>query len=654
MSHHGRGADPTRKTKDFKGTMLRLILWLKPERLRLNLILLFTALAVAGSVAAPKILGNATNIVFEGIFNSKMPAGVTKAQLIAGLKAQGKGDIASMVEAMNLNPGAGTDWNALAKTLGLVVAIYVASSVISFIAGLMMRIVVQNTGYRMRRQVQDKIDRVTLAYLDGSSRGDLLSRVTNDIDNITQTLMQTMTQLLTSILTLFGMLGMMFWISWQLALLTLIIIPFAMIIGGFVVKKAKPHFSAQWKATGQVSGVVEEAFTGQEVTTLYGLQEQFAQNFEAANSQVQQSTFKAQFFSSAMMPLMVLLSNLAYVMIAVAGGYKVASGTMTLGDVQAFIQYSRQFTQPLSTLASMASMLQSGAASAERVFEFLDAEELSDDVRTEQDRAAGAPHEDPAQDGKDLAVSFRDVDFSYVPGKPIITDLTLEVPRGHTVAIVGPTGAGKTTLVNLLMRFYEIDSGAIYVDGINTLDLKRDDLRSRIGMVLQDTWLFTGSIMENLAFGKVGATEEEVIAAAKATNVDRIIRSLPDGYQTHLDESGGGISNGERQLLTIARAFLADPQILILDEATSSVDTRTEVLVQHAMNKLRSGRTSFVIAHRLSTIRDADLIVVMENGNVVEQGTHRELLAANGAYRRLHDAQLNAGTEADTGEALMD
>ncbi|AOZ72180.1 multidrug ABC transporter ATP-binding protein [Boudabousia tangfeifanii] len=678
MSHGRPGADPTRKAKNFKGTVIRLLLWLKPERLRLNFILVLSTLAVAAQVAAPKILGNATNIVFEGIFNKRTPKGVTKEQMIAGLEAAGKTDIAKMLEPMNLNPGTGTDWSALAKVLLFVAGLYFLSSLLQWMSGFLMRIVVQNTGYTMRRQVQEKIDRVTLSYLDSSSRGDLLSRVTNDIDNITQTLMQTMTQLLSSILTLIGMLIMMFYISWSLALLTLIIVPLAIILGGLIMKQAGPYFSKQWRATGELSGIVEEAFTGQEVTTLYGLQEEFADRFADSNREVSHATFKAQFLSGLMQPLMSMLSNAAYVLVAVAGGFKVASGQMTLGDVQAFIQYSRQFTQPLTTLASMANMLQSGASSAERVFEFLDAPELTADTRDEQARTEGdqalrdagiinergqvlaaqptggteggqpaSANEQQVQNGK---VVFRDVNFSYVPGKPIITGLNLSVQPGQTVAIVGPTGAGKTTLVNLLMRFYEIDSGAIFVDGINTLDMTRDELRSRIGMVLQDTWLFTGTIMENLSFGKVGATEEEVIAAAKATSVDRIIRALPDGYETHLDDEGGGISNGERQLLTIARAFLSDPEILILDEATSSVDTRTEVLVQQAMGKLRSGRTSFVIAHRLSTIRDADLIVVMENGNVVEQGTHTELLARNGAYRHLHDAQLAVGDSEEVTE----
>ncbi|MBV7363403.1 ABC transporter ATP-binding protein/permease [Actinomycetaceae bacterium TAE3-ERU4] len=643
MSRHPQGIDPAQKSKNFKATVHRLITQLKPESLRLGIIIVLVTIAVGTSVAAPKLLGNATNLVFEGIFSQKIPAGTTQQQLVANLQAAGKTDVAKLVSSLHLTPGIGINWHALAIVLLLVLCLYFISSLLDWMAGYLIRTVVQNIGYDLRKRAQNKIDKVSLSYLDTTSRGDLLSRVSNDIDNITQTLLQTLVQLLHSVLSLLGMMVMMFVLSWQLALVTLLIIPLAFFLGGGVMKHAKPHFSAKWKTTGEISSIVEEAFSGHETTLLYGLEESFREEFARTNKESQEATFKAQFFSMSMMPLMSLLSNLAYVLVAVAGGLKVATGQMSLGDVQAFLQYSRQFTQPISNLASMANLIQSGSASAERVFEFLDAPELSEDTRKVDSVIPTEPAFDKDDKGKNLAVSFRNVTFSYEPGKPVIENLNLEVKRGQTVAIVGPTGAGKTTLVNLLMRFYEIESGNIYLGGKNTRDIPRDLLRSQFGMVLQDTWLFSGTIAQNIAFGKKGATEKEITQAAKATSVDRIIRALPDGYDTYIDSEGEGISNGERQLLTIARAFLSNPQILIIDEATSSVDTRTEVLVQKAMNTLRAGRTSFVIAHRLSTIRNADLIVVMENGNVVEQGTHEELMEKRGHYRNLHDAQLTYG-----------
>ncbi|OKL48728.1 ABC transporter ATP-binding protein [Boudabousia marimammalium] len=647
---------PSGGFKEFRGIMRRLAQNMRPERTGLIWFFILSLASIAMSSVAPMILGNATNLVFEGVFNQKAALGTTKEQLIAQYEADGQSQISQMLSAMDLHPGALFDWSGLLWLLGVVAVLYLLSALILFFSGLLARYAVLRTENRLRQKVQRKIDKLTLSYLDDSSRGDLLSRVTNDIDNVKDTLMQVFVQLVPSMISLVAMLSMMFWMSWSLALLTIIIIPLAILLGRVLLGRAKPHFKERWKATGDVSNVVEENFTGQEVVTLYGLQDNFNDQFAEANDRVQHATFMSQFLSGIMWPLMSMLANLAYVLVAVAGGFYVAHGRMTLGAVQAFIQYSRNFTQPLSGLAQMAQVLQSGAASAERIFSFLDAPELSYDVRSAELKAA--PEATPTHLGtspkETPVVTFQDVTFSYEPGKPVITGLNLSVKKGQTVAIVGPTGAGKTTLVNLLMRFYEIDSGAIYVNGVNTLDIPRDELRAQMGMVLQETWLFNGTLQENVQFGKTDATDEEVQAATKATSVDHIIRAMPDGYHTMIDDEGNGISQGEKQLLTIARAFLSDPSILILDEATSSVDTRTEVLVQRAMNQLRSGRTSFVIAHRLSTIRDADLIVVMENGNVVEQGTHRELMAAHGAYRRLHDAQLTAGTDADEGGALLD
>lgn len=633
--HGAQGIAPGEKPKNFKHAIKRTIDLLRPERMRLTLIIILTAIGVALTVAGPKLLGDATNVVFNGVIGRQMaefPPGTTQEEAVELLRAEGQDQLADMLTGADFVPGQGVQFGDLARVLLIVAGIYIASAIFQFVAGWIIRIVVQNLGWKLRRDAQAKIDRLPLSYLDKHSRGDLLSRVTNDVDNITQTLMQTLNSLFQNILMMAGIVGMMLWLSWQLALLSFVVVPLGLFAAGFIMKKAQPHFRAQWEATGDVSGTVEEAFTGHEVVTAFGLQHDFDAEFDQHNSRLRHSTFWANFISGLMMPTMNIMSNLGYVVVAVVGGIQVANGQISLGGVQAFIQYSRQLAQPMGQLASMANLLQSGAASAERMYAFLDADEMIPDAEGELPWAGDdAPHGH---------VEFRNVEFGYVPGKPVIRGLSFEARPGQTVAIVGPTGAGKTTLVNLLMRFYELDSGAIYVDGVDISTVSKHSLRERMGMVLQDTWLFEGTIYENIGFGREGASDSEIEAAAVAASADRIVRQLPEGYATIVDDEGEGISVGEKQLLTIARAFLADPPILILDEATSSVDTRTEVLVQEAMSKLQEGRTSFIIAHRLSTIRDADIIIVMEDGDVVEQGSHDELLERGGAYARLYQSQF--------------
>jgi len=489
---------------------------------------------------------------------------------------------------------------------------------------------VQKTVYRMRSEVEDKINRLPLSYFDHQPRGELLSRVTNDMDNLGQTLQQTMSQVLTSLLTIVMVVAMMFVISPVLALIALVTIPVSMVVAGLVMRRSRTRFVDQWRRTGALNAQIEEAFTGHELTKVFGRHEEVQANFEEENEELYEASFGAQFLSGLIMPIMMFVGNLNYVVIAVLGGLRVASGTLSLGDVQAFIQYSRRFTQPVTQVASMVNLLQSGVASAERVFELLDAEEESSDDG--HDRTVQVAH------GR---VSFEGISFRYEEDQPLIEDLSLAVEPGQTVAIVGPTGAGKTTLVNLVMRFYELDGGRITLDGVDIALMHRDDLRSGIEMVLQDTWLFKGTIRDNIVYGRLDATEDEMVEAAEATFVDRFVHSLPDGYDTIVDDEGSNISAGEKQLITIARAFLADPALLILDEATSSVDTRTETLLQHAMAALRTDRTSFVIAHRLSTIRDADLILVMEEGRIVEKGDHDQLIALGGAYSDLYNAQFS-------------
>ena len=628
---HGPGGGAGRapaKVKDSMGTLKRVLKMLGEYKWMIGAVALFSLGGVVLSVLAPRILGDATNTVFNGYISSRMPSGATKAEVIAELRASGEVSMADMLEPMDIVPGQGVDFSALGHLLLLVAAIYVGSAFLGWASGQIARLVVQNTGWKLRQQIQDKINRLPLSYLDRHSRGDILSRVTNDVDNITQTLQQTMTQLLTSVFTIIGIATMMLTMSWSLTLVALFVLPLGAIIAGVLMKKAQPQFRKQWKATGAVSGVVEESITGHEVVTLFNLQKKFEDDFTVENQALYRSSFKAQFISNLVNPVMSFVSNLSYVVGAVGGAIMVTGGALTIGEVQAFIQYSRQFTQPIGQLASVANLLQSGLASAERVFDFLDAPDMAPDTGSDKPMKTGH-------------VEFRNVRFGYDPEKPVIKNLNLNVEAGQMVAIIGPTGAGKTTLVNLLERFYEVDSGEILINGVNIQDIHKDTLRHHMGMVLQETWLFDGTIEENIAFGREGATREEVQKAARETSVDRLIRQLPDGYDTRISDDGDTLSVGERQLLTIARAFIAYPEMLILDEATSSVDTRTEVLVQEAMDTLRQGKTAFVIAHRLSTIRDAELILVMEDGDVVEQGTHDDLLAADGAYARLYMAQFS-------------
>ena len=629
-----RGGAPTERARNFTGTWRRLISELRPEMRRIALVVALTVIAVVLSVAAPKILARATNILFEGVMGSMLaragvPEGTTGDRLARMLRAGGRDDYADMVSAYDVVVGRGLDGRALMVVLLQTLGVYLLSAVLLWIQGRVLAGVVQRTGRRLRAEVEAKLDRVPLSYIDRGSRGDMLSRVTNDVDNVAQTLQQTLSQALNSLMTVLGVFVMMLTISLKLSLISLVAIPVAAVVTVLIARRAQPHFAEQWDATGEVSGIVEEAFTGHEAVVLFNSEEEFNRLFDKENARLYDGSHRAQWISGAIQPAMRVVSNLNFVMIAVLGGVRVAGGTMTLGDVQAFLQYSQQFTQPITQLASMANLLQSGAAGAERVFEIMDAPEEAEPARPEHlpERAASR-------------VVFDHVRFSYSPDTTLITDLNLVVEPGQTVAIVGPTGAGKTTLVNLLLRFYDPQAGTISLDGVDTTRLTRDELREQIGMVLQDTWLFEGTIRENIAFGAARATDEQVLAAARAASVDHIVSALPKGYDTVIDDSGAGVSAGEKQLITIARAFLADRQILVLDEATSSVDTRTELLVQQAMVGLRAGRTSFVIAHRLSTIRDADVILVMEHGDIVEQGGHDELIARRGAYYELYQSQF--------------
>ena len=627
---------PGEKSLNFTGSLRRLVGVLRPEWPKLATVLLLGVFSVALAVTGPKVLGNATNVIFNGVVGARLPAGVTKSEAVEGLRAQGQDRLADMLGGMDVVPGQGIDFTSLRNLLLAVVAIYVASALFGWLQGWITTGVVQRVVFGLREQVEAKLGRLPLKYFDGQPRGEVLSRVTNDIDNVAQTLQQTLSQLITAVLTVLGVLGMMFWISPLLALVALVTIPLSVLVTTAIAKRSQPQFIGQWTWTGKLNAHIEEMYTGHALVKVFGRQRQAVQEFHDQNAELYAASFKAQFISGIIQPAMGFIANLNYVIVAVVGGLRVASGTLTLGDVQAFIQYSRQFTQPITQIASMMNLLQSGVASAERVFELLDSEEQEPDPA----RPARLPERVRGR------VAFEDVSFRYVPDSPLIDDLSLVAEPGQTVAIVGPTGAGKTTLVNLLMRFYEIDGGRITLDGVDTRELTRDDLRSRVGMVLQDTWLFGGTIRDNIAYGVEDVPEDRLVEAAVATHVDQFVRALPDGYDTVIDDEAANLSAGEKQLLTIARAFLADPAILVLDEATSSVDTRTEVLVQQAMNALRSGRTSFVIAHRLSTSRDADVILVMEHGSIVEQGSHDELLAAGGAYARLYASQFAAAVSA--------
>lgn len=624
MARPIRGAvqAPTERSRDFKGSAIRLVKQLTPHRGLAATVVLLGVGGIAIGVVGPRILGHATDLLFNGVIGRQLPAGLTKQQAIEAARARGDNTFADLLSGMNVVPGQGVDFGAVARTLALALALYLVAALMVWLQARLLIVAVQRTMVDLRTDVENKVHRMPLSYFDSRQRGEVLSRVTNDVDNIQTSLSMTISQLMTSVLTVFAVLVMMLTISPLLTLLAVITVPLSLWATRVIARRSQRLFVAQWTNTGRLNAHIEETYSGFTIVKTFGHRAQAQDQFREFNDDVYGSSFGAQFFSGLVSPATVFIGNISYVAVAVVGGLQVATGQISLGSIQAFIQYVRQFNQPLTQVAGMYNTLQSGVASAERVFDLLDAEE-------ESPEPAPMPH---SPDGRPGRVEFRNVNFSYQPGTPVISDLSLVAEPGTTVAIVGPTGAGKTTLVNLLMRFYEVDSGQILVDGVDIATVSRQSLRSRIGMVLQDTWLFAGTIYDNIAYGRPDASEEEVIAAATAAYVDRFVHQLPDGYQTWVRDDGTNISAGEKQLITIARAALSSPHLLVLDEATSSVDTRTELLIQQAMAELRRDRTSFIIAHRLSTIRDADVIVVLEAGRIVEKGSHDELMAKRGAY----------------------
>ncbi|MUM16337.1 ABC transporter ATP-binding protein [Mycobacterium sp. CBMA271] len=612
---------PAERSRDFRGTALRMVKRLAPQRLLTVLVITLSMTGIAIGVIGPRILGHATDLLFNGVIGRELPAGLTKEQAIAAARTRGDGQFAQMLSGMNVTPGVGVDFREVGATLALALGLYLVAGLLAWAQARLLNVTVQRTVVSLRADVEDKLHRLPLSYFDSRQRGEVLSRVTNDVDNIQTSLQMSINQLLSSMLTLVAVLAMMLSISPLLALITVTTVPLSLWVTRTIARRSQRLFVAQWANTGKLNAHIEETYSGFTIVKTYGHRASAEAEFAERNAKVYRSAFGAQFFSGLVSPATAFIGNLSYVAVAVVGGLKVASGDLTLGSIQAFTQYVRQFNMPLTQVASMYNTLQSGLASAERVFELLDADEETPDPASPVSVPAGSPR-----------VEFDDISFGYSPGTPVIDGLTLRVEPGQTVAIVGPTGAGKTTLVNLLMRFYDVDSGRILLDGVDISTMRRHDLRSRVGMVLQDTWLFGGTITENIAYGQPGASMDEVHEAARAAYVDRFVQTLPDGYDTRIADDGENVSAGEKQLITIARAFLARPQLLILDEATSSVDTRTELRIQRAMAELRRDRTSFIIAHRLSTIRDADRIVVMDDGSVVESGTHAELLARRGAY----------------------
>ena len=631
-------AMPAEKAMTFLPSARRLVGRLRPERARVTVVLILAVGSVTLAVIGPKLLGQATDVIFKGFLGSRLAGHGPIEAIIAAARARGDGNYADLLVRSGAVPGVGIDFGELGFVLLLAALVYIGAALLSWLQGYLLNQAVQNTVRRLRSDVEDKLNRLPLPYVDSQPRGELLSRVTNDIDNIAQSLQQTMSQLITSLLTVVGVVAVMFLISPLLALIALVTIPITLLVTKAIAKRSQPRFIAQWQATGRLNAHIEESFTGHELVRVFGRQEQSEEAFAKTNNELYHASWGAQFISGIIMPTMMFIGNLNYVLIAVVGGIRVASGSLSLGDVQAFIQYTRQFTQPLTQVASMANLLQSGVASAERVFDLLDAPEEQPD-----------PLDPEVPQQRRGRVEFEHVSFRYEPDEPLVEDLSLVAEPGHTVAIVGPTGAGKTTLVNLIMRFYELDAGRITLDDVDITAMRRDQLRGEIGMVLQDTWLFGGTIWDNVAYGRPGASDDEILAASRMAFVDAFVQGLPDGYRTVLDEETSNVSAGQRQLITIARAFLADPALLILDEATSSVDTRTELLLQQATASLRTNRTSFVVAHRLSTIRDADLILVMDGGRIVEQGTHHELLAHEGAYFELYRTQFTRLAVEDAG-----
>jgi ATP-binding cassette subfamily B protein len=615
--------DPTTRSRDFLRTALRLMKRLTPQRGPAAAVITLSLGGIAIGVACPRILGHATDLLFNGVVGRGLPAGMTKQQAVAAARARGEGTYADLLSGMDVTPGKGVDFGAVGRTLLLALMLYLVAALLLWLQARLLNLTVQRTMMALRRDVEDKVHRLPLSYFDNQQRGELLSRVTNDVDNTQTSISMTISGLLGSVLTVLAVLVMMVSISPLLAAITLLGVPLSLLAVRAITRRSQRLFAAQWASTGRLNAHIEETYSGFTVVKTFGHRDWAVQRFDEFNDEMYRASFGAQFFSGLVSPATGLIGNLGYVAVAVIGGLQVATGQITLGSIQAFIAYVRQFNQPLTNLASMYNTLQSGVASAERVFEFLD---------EPQEASDSALVLSPNGSGPRGRVEFCDVSFGYRSGVAVIEDLSLTVEPGSTVAIVGPTGAGKTTLVNLLMRFYDVDSGRILIDGVDIASVSRRSLRSPIGMVLQDTWMFAGTIAENIGYVRPGASEDEVVEAARAAYVDRLVRTLPDGYQTRVSDDGASISAGEKQLITIARAFLARPQLLILDEATSSVDTRTELLIQQAMRELRRQRTSFIIAHRLSTIRDADLILVMQAGRIVEQGSHAELLARRGAY----------------------